>query len=270
MKKIKDLEKIANDLRKEIITMAYYGKNAHISSSLCIVDIITALYWNTMKINPKNPKDKKRDRFVLSKGHAVSALYAALAHKGYFPKKLLKTYGKENSRLSGHPELDSVPGIEVSTGSLGHGLPIAVGMALAGKIDKEKYKVFCLISDAECNEGSVWESFLFAPHHNLNNLIVMVDYNGFQALGKTKDVLNLTSLKEKLDSFGWNTLQIDGNSMKSVVKALENNDKHKPTAIIFNTVAGKGISFIENRLEWHYFNLTEEQYIKGMEELEKK
>jgi len=270
--KIKNLENIAKSLRKEILTMSYRANKAHISSCLCVTDIITYLYWNEMNIKPKNPTWEKRDKFLLSKGHAAPALYAALSYRGYFSKERLKEFGKENSSLGVHPEYGSLPGIEISAGSLGHGLSIGVGMALAAKIDKTPSKIYVLISDAECNEGKIWEAITFAAHHKLNNLYLFIDLNGLQALGKTKDIIKIESLKKILSGFGWNTFETDGNNLSEIDKLFKKISIQKstqPTAIICKTIAGKGISFMENSLDWHYKNLDEKLYHQALKELGK-
>jgi len=270
--KIKKLETIAKSLRKEILNMSYTAKKAHISSCLCIVDLLTYLYWKEMSIKPTNPTWDKRDKFLLSKGHAAPALYATLAYKGYFSKELLKEFGKNNSKLGVHPELGSVPGIEISAGSLGHGLSIGVGMALAAKIDKKPNRIYVLISDAECNEGKIWEAIFFASHHKLNNLFLLIDLNGLQALGKTKDVIKIDSLKNSLAGFGWNTYDVDGNNLSEIDKLFKkiNLKKiNKPTAIVCKTIAGKGVSFMEDKLEWHYKNLDEKLFNQALKDLEK-
>jgi len=273
MTNITKLKNIANSLRKEVLTMSYVAKKAHISSCLSIVDILVYLYWKEMKIKPKNPNWQKRDRFILSKGHAAPALFATLAYRGFFPKKLLESYGKNDSTMGMHPEFDLVPGIEVSTGALGHGLSIGAGMALAEKINNTKRRVFVLVSDAECDEGTTWEAILFAPQHRLNNLFLLIDFNNLQAFGRIKDVMNLEPFKDKLVSFGWNVFDTDGNDLKkidAVFKKIGNSKSNKPNAIILNTIAGKGISFMEDKLAWHYQNLDEKLYKEALKELNRK
>jgi len=268
---INKLENISKSLRREILKMSYEANKAHISSCLCIVDIVTYLYWKQMSIKPTNPNWEKRDKFLLSKGHAAPSLYAALAYKGYFPKEKLKEFGKDNSLLGVHPEFGSLPGIEISAGSLGHGLSIGAGMALAAKINKLPNKIYVLISDAECNEGKVWEAIMFASHHHLNNLFLLIDLNGFQALGKTKDIIKITSLKKSIASFGWNSYEVDGNNLRDIdklFKKINNKKSENPTAIICKTIAGKGVGFTENKLEWHYKNLDEKMLNQALKELE--
>jgi transketolase len=265
------LKKKSIQLRRKIIQMAFAGNGSHISSCLSSTDILTVLYWKILRIKPKKPDYQKRDKFILSKGHTASALYAILAQKGFFPEKILETYGKEGTILGAHPEYQALPGIELSTGSLGHGLSIGIGKALAAKLNRHPSRIFVLLSDGECDEGSVWEAALFAGHHHLDNLVVIIDYNKFQAFGKTKDVIDLEPLAHKWRSFGWATKEIDGHNLKKIEKVLKviPQVKKKPTVIIAHTISGKGISFLENKLEWHYFNLNKEQYKKSLEELDK-
>lgn len=263
------LVKKAKILRKEIITMAYYGRGPHITSSLSIADILTVLYWDILKINPRNTSVKTRDRFILSKGHAVSALYAVLAHRGFFSRELLKTYGKNGTILAGHPE-HLLAGIELSTGSLGHGLPVGTGMALSSKLDNKPYRVFVLVSDAECQEGTIWESVLLSAHHKLNNLCAIIDYNKLQAFGKTNKIVNLEPFAKKWKAFGWDIQEINGHDLKALQKAFNAFSKNKhPTAVICHTIGGKGVSFMENQVKWHYHNLDETLYKRALEEIDK-
>lgn len=264
-----DFTKIAKEIRKTIIETSFLAQSSHIGSSLSCVDILTALYFKILNIDPKNPKLKNRDRFILSKGHAAVALYSTLAERGFFEKEKLNNYCKDASKLAGHSTKNCLPGIEVSTGSLGHGLPMGVGMALAGKKDNKNYRVFVLLSDGELDEGSNWEAFLFASHHKLDNLIAIVDYNKFQAFGKTNKILNLEPLKEKFKAFGWNVKEINGHNFDDIVKSLSNLSKetNSPTIILANTKKGKGISFMEEKLEWHYKSLTKEQRDLAIKEL---
>lgn len=264
------LKKRVKELKKDILTMAYYGHGAHISSSLSIAEIITVLYWDILNIKSNNSQFKNRDRFILSKGHAASSLFAVLSQRGFFSKSALKTYGKDNNIFGVHPE-HIVPGVEFSTGSLGHGLSVGCGMALACKLDKQKYKVYVLISDAELQEGSIWESAMFASHHKLDNLYVFVDYNRVQAFGKTNEVTNLEPLNKKWSSFGWNVNKINGHDIKKLQKACRSKYFiNKPTVIILDTIAGFGVSFMENEIKWHYSNLTRELYLQALKEIEEK
>lgn len=259
----------AKQIRREVLKMAYCSHTAHIGSSLSIVDILTVLYFHTLKINPKKPNLKTRDHFLLSKGHASSALYTTLALKGFFSKKLLTTYCQDGSKLGMHPEIHSVPGIEISSGSLGHGLSLGVGTAIAGKVDKLPSRVFVLLSDGECDEGTVWEAALSAAQFKLDNLIAIVDYNKLQALGETNKIINLEPLADKWKSFGWAIREIDGHNIPQLLKTFSRIPfaKNKPTAVIANTIKGKGVSFMENQFIWHYKNLDEKSYQKALEEL---
>lgn len=265
-----DYQKIARKIRKSVIEMKFISQSSHIGSALSCIDILAVIYFKILNLNKNNLKDQDRDRFILSKGHAVSALYAVLAEKGFFKKKVLNNYCKNGSKLSGHPTKDCLPGIEVSTGSLGHGLPMGTGMALAGKGDKRKYRVFVLMSDGECDEGSNWEAALFASHHKLDNLVAIIDYNKFQAFGKTNEVLNLEPLKDKWVAFGWNVQEIDGHNFKEIEESLCSLMPGKPNIIIANTIKGKGVSFMEGKLEWHYKSLSKEEYETALKELSKK
>jgi len=271
-KNISFLEKKALEVRKTIINMAFKAGTAHLSSSLSIVDILTVLYWDTMKISPRKPKFPNRDRFILSKGHGVSALYSTLFHREFFSDKILCTYCQEGSELLGHPEYGSASGIEATSGALGHGLSIAAGFALVAKLDKKKYRSFIIISDGECDEGSIWEAALFSSHHKLDNLIAIVDYNKFQAFGKTNEVLTLEPFAKKWESFGWGVKEIDGNNILEIKKTLDliPFNKGKPSIIIAHTIAGKGVSFAENKLEWHYKNLDKSLFEQAIKEIEEK
>jgi transketolase len=252
--KFNGLEKKAKELRKKIIRIVSVAKASHLGSAYSVLDIILYLYSRVLKINPKKPRAEDRDRFILSKGWGASALYVVLADKGFFPKKELDTYCMDGSRLVGITTMSGVPGMEATTGSMGHGLPVGAGMALAGKKKKSKRRVFVVISDGELDEGSTWEAILFAGHNHLDNLTVIVDYNGWQSFGRTKDVLGLDPIPGKFEAFGWSATEADGNDFTSLEKALKTIPlkKNKPTAIIAHTVKGKGVSFIEDRNEWHY------------------
>ena len=245
------IEEVASCLRLDIIKMSNKAKAPHLASSLSCIDIIITLYEKVLKIFPNNPKNPIRDRFILSKGHAATSLYVTLAHKGFFPKKKLLDYTKKNSFLEEHPN-QNIKGVETATGSLGHGLPVGCGMALSGKINKLKYKTVVLLGDGECNEGTIWESAMFASTKNLDNLFVIIDQNGWQGIGKTKDILNVNSFKRKWNSFGWNSYEINGHDYKKIEKVFKLKKNGKPTAIIAKTIKGKGISFMENDNNWHY------------------
>ena len=241
--------KLASQLRYKAVQMSFHSKAAHLASSLSCIDILAILYEKILKINPKK-KDYKRDRFILSKGHAAGALYATLAHKGFFNKNRLKTYGSKDSLLEEHPN-PKLNGVEAPTGSLGHGLPVACGMALSAKILKMNFRTFVLLGDGECNEGTVWESILFASSKKLNNLIAIVDFNGWQGIGRTKSILNLNPFSEKWKSFGWNVKKINGHNHRQLYNCLKKRYS-KPTVIIAKTIKGKGVSFMEDDNNWHY------------------
>jgi transketolase len=258
MKKLSKKELLTLDLkavriRKHIIEMLYQAKSGHPGGSLSVVDAIVALYFVYMNHNPKKPNDPNRDRFILSKGHAAPALYATLAESGYFKIKELKKLRKINCILQGHPVCTYTPGVEASTGSLGHGLSFSNGVALAGKLDKKDYKIYCMMGDGETGEGQVWEAAAVASHYKLDNIIAMIDRNYLQIDGNTEDVLKLESVKERWSSFGWYTLEIDGHNIEKILEALDQakNNKNKPTVIILNTTKGKGVSFMENNVDFH-------------------
>ena len=261
----------AREIRKKAITMVYNANSAHLGSIMSAIDILTVLYFKTMRINPNEPLDDKRDRFILSKGHAVAGLYATLSLRGYFDEEVLGGYCQDGSELAGHSTIGCVPGVEASTGSLGHGLPMAVGMALAGKRDKKDHRVFCLMSDGECQEGSNWEAALFASHHKLDNLVAIIDYNKIQALGRTNEVLNLEPFVEKWKDFGWGVKEVDGHNLEEIEQSLSKIPftENKPNLLIAHTVKGKGISFLEDTLLSHYKKLSKEEYEKVIKELEK-
>tara|TARA_E500000178_G_scaffold356562_1_gene435498 strand:- start:6570 stop:7361 length:792 start_codon:yes stop_codon:yes gene_type:complete len=257
---------LAKNIRKHVLKMTSKGKSSHVGSALSIADILAVLYTN-MNINPKDPIDPKRDRFILSKGHAGAAVYAVLAELGFFSKEILDTHYQDGSILSGHVSHKGVPGVEFSTGSLGHGLSVASGFALAAKRKSLNFKSYVLLSDGELDEGSNWEAILFAPHHNLDNLTCIVDYNKLQSLTSVEETLNLEPLKDKITSFGWNVIDIDGHNHDELQESIKKNTS-KPKFIIANTIKGKGISFMENKVVWHYKSANEEELEKGLNELE--
>lgn len=264
-----DLKKIAAEIRYQIIEMSRYGKAPHLGSSLSCVDLIVAAYFNFLRIAPEDPLAKNRDRFFLSKGHAISTLYATLAKKGFFPSHLLSTFNRDGSSLPEHPTPHCISGVEIATGSLGHGLSIGIGHALAAKIQNLSYRVMVLLSDGECNEGSVWEAALFAPIHKLENLIAIVDFNKWQATGKSEEIMQLSPFKEKWAAFGWQAYEINGNSFDEILNTFSKipETPGKPTAIIAHTIKGKGISFMENDNNWHYRIPTDEDLLKAKQEL---
>jgi len=261
--------KIRNKVTTDILEIIFKAQASHLGSALSCVDILIVLYFRILKINPHQPLAGNRDRFILSKGHAIAALDAVLAERGFFDKKLLKEYCTDGSKLLGHAHYNSVPGIEVSSGSLGHGLSIANGMALAAKRDKKKYRIFVLLSDGECDEGSTWEAILFASHHKLDNLVVIIDYNGWQALGRIKEVLNLEPFTKKWRDFGWSVKEVDGHNSYDIYSALRNIpfQKNKPSVLIAHTIKAKGIPSLEDKLESHYRLPTPEEYNKLINDL---
>ena len=252
-KDIRSLDLMAVKIRKHIIEMLYRAKSGHPGGSLSAVDALVALYFVHMKHNPKKPNDPNRDRFILSKGHAAPALYATLAESGYFEVKELKRLREINCMLQGHPACTCAPGVEASTGSLGHGLSFANGVAIAGKLDKKDYQVYVMLGDGETGEGQVWEAAAVAAHYKLDNLTALIDRNFLQIDGKTEDVLRLESVRDRWSSFGWNVIEIDGHKIKQILKALKeaNAHKRKPTVIILHTTKGKGVSFMENNVDFH-------------------
>ena len=266
---IQKLEKTAKEIRKGIIEAVYSNKSGHIGGSLSIVDILTVLYFNEMKIDPKNPNWENRDRLVLSKGHSSPALYSTLAKKGYFDEKELKTFRNINSRLQGHPDKKHIPGVDMSTGSLGQGLSAANGMAIAAKMDKKDYRVYCILGDGEIEEGQIWEAAMTSNKYKLDNLCVIVDNNNLQIDGTIEEVMSSYPIDAKFRSFGFEIIKIDGHNIEEIIKAFEvaKNIKGKPTCIIAKTTKGKGISFMENQVDWHGKAPNEEEYLKALEEL---
>lgn len=260
---------VARRIRRRVIEMSHRARAPHLGSSLSCIDILVAAYWGTLRVDPTRPDDPERDRFILSKGHAAAALYATLAYRGFYAETLLEEYTRPGGRLAEHPSPNCLPGIEAATGSLGHGLPIGVGMALAAKIQKRSTRVYVLMSDGECNEGSVWEAALFAPAHRLDNLTVMVDYNRWQATGRSDEVMALQPLSEKWRAFGWDTVEVDGHDLQALVPALKPgpNGSSKPLAVVARCVKGKGVSFMEDDNNWHYRIPTAEEVQEAHREL---
>ncbi len=265
------LSRIANEIRKDIIEEVYNAKCGHPGGSLSIADIMTYLYFVEMNVDPENPKDPGRDRFVLSKGHTAPALYAALAERGYFPKEDLKTLRKTASYLQGHPDMKAVPGVDMSTGSLGQGISAACGMALSSKLDGSPYRVYAVLGDGESEEGQVWEAAMFAAHYKLDNLVAILDLNGLQIDGPITEVMNPTPHDEKFRAFGWNVLTIDAHDFDEIEAAFTKARelKGKPTAIIAKSVKGKGVSYMENACEWHGQAPKEDLYKVAISDLEK-
>lgn len=260
----------AVDIREHIVNMSADANASHSGSALSAVDVITALYFEIMKIDPLRPLWPERDRFILSKGHGGASLYATLAERGYFPKAKLKTFCKDEGFLTTHPVIQNVPGVEATTGSLGHGLSIGLGMALAGKFDKKDYHVFVMLSDGECDEGSVWEAAMYAGFHGVHNLAAIVDYNKIQSFGRTEEVMNLEPFADKWKSFGWEVREIDGHDFGEILGALSAVPfkKGKPSCIIAHTIKGKGVSYMENKLEWHYRSPTGDLRGQALKELQ--
>ena len=255
------LEKIAVQVRKGIIEEVYSAKSGHPGGSLSCADILTVLYFNQMNIDEKKPDDQNRDRLVLSKGHAAPALYSVLAEKGYFDKELLKTFRKIGSNLQGHPDMNKVPGVDMTTGSLGQGISAAVGMAIASKMNKAGCKIYCILGDGEIEEGQVWEALIAASKNKLDNLCVILDNNNLQIDGEIDKVGGMNNMTEKLLSFGFNVINIDGHNISSIIDAFTTakQTKGKPTVIIAKTIKGKGVSFMENKAEWHGKAPSEEE-----------
>ena len=271
MSNIKSLEKKATELRKDIVTMICKSKSGHPGGSLSVIDILTALYYDVMNIDVANPKKEDRDRFVLSKGHAAPALYAVLADKGYINKELLGTLRQFGSPLQGHPDMKKVSGVEISTGSLGQGLSVANGMALASRLQNIPYRVYVAMGDGELQEGQVWEAAMTSAQYKLDNLTAFVDYNNLQIDGNVSDIMNVASVEDKFKAFGWNVLTIDGHNFQEILDAVEKAKecKGKPTMIVANTVKGKGVDFMENVCGFHGVAPTEDETKKAIEQLEK-
>lgn len=261
-----NLENFSKEIRKSIVTMNANANVSHSGSALSIVDILSFLYFKGLNIDPMNPSDSNRDIFILSKGHASSALYSTLAIKGFFDKKLLDKFYVDNGVLPGHLDKDSVPGVEVSAGSLGHGLSIGLGMAIAKKVDKLDSKVVVLCGDGELNEGSVWEAIMFAPNKNLDNLTLIVDYNKYQGYGSTNEVINMEPLNKRFESFGWEVCEIDGHDFSKIEESFYLKTT-KPKVIIAHTIKGKGVSYMENQFIWHYKSPNDEELAIALEDL---
>lgn len=263
------LEEHAKQIRKHIVEMVYQAQSGHPGGSLSAADILTYLYFKEMDIAKDNANSRNRDRFVLSKGHASPLLYAVLAEKELLPMEELSTFRQINSKLQGHPNMNYVTGVDMSTGSLGQGISAAVGMALANQIDQNDHRIYALLGDGECEEGEVWEAAMAAAHYKLNNLCVFVDFNGLQIDGDIRSVMNPTPIDEKFKAFGWNVLSVDGHSFieleTACAKAKEEQDR--PTMILAHTVKGKGVSFMENNAAWHGSAPNKEQYEQAMKEL---
>lgn len=266
-----ELQKTANEIRKGIVTAVHSAKSGHPGGSLSAADIFTYLYFEEMNIDPANPKKADRDRFVLSKGHVAPGLYATLAERGYFPMKDLETLRHVGSYLQGHPDMKHIPGVDMSSGSLGQGVSVAVGMALSAKLSNESYRVYTLAGDGEIQEGQIWEAAMFAGHRKLDNLVVIVDNNGLQIDGNIDDVCSPYPIDEKFKAFNFHVINVDGHDFDALEKAFKEARavKGQPTAIIAKTVKGKGVSFMENQAGWHGSAPNDEQYAQAMADLEK-
>lgn len=264
-----ELKQTAQTIRKDIVTMLTESASGHPGGSLSAVEILTTLYFHEMNINAEKPNDPDRDRFVLSKGHAAPVLYSVLAEKGFFEKSELMKLRKFGSILQGHPNMNYIPGVDMSTGSLGQGISAAVGIALAGKLDNKDYRVYSLLGDGELAEGQVWEAAMAAAHYKLNNLTAFVDHNGLQIDGKCTDVMNSNPVDDKFRAFGWNVIVIDGHDFEQIIKAIEEAKKvmDKPTVIVCETIKGKGVSFMENEAGWHGSAPSVEQCQQALKEI---
>ena len=265
------LQKMANNVRLGIIEAVYNAACGHPGGSLSIADVLTYLYFEEMRVDPNNPTDKNRDRFVLSKGHTAPALYSVLAERGFFPKEELKTLRKTASRLQGHPDMKGVPGVDMSTGSLGLGFSTACGMALSGKVSGESYRVYTAIGDGESQEGQVWEAAMFAAHYKLDNLVAILDLNGLQIDGPITEVMNPTPHDDKFRAFGWHVITVDAHDFDQIEAAFNEarEVKGQPTVIIAKSVKGKGVSYMENKCEWHGQAPKEDLYLVAVADLKK-
>ena len=268
---ITELEKKATEVRKGIIEAVYSAKSGHPGGSLSIADVMTVLYFNEMNVDENNPKWEERDRLVLSKGHCSPVLYSCLAERGFFEKELLKTFRNINSNLQGHPDLNKVKGVDMTSGSLGQGLSVANGMAIAGKLDNKNYRVYAILGDGEIEEGQIWEAAMASSKYKLDNLCVIVDKNNLQIDGTTDEVMSSAPLDDKFKSFGYEVITINGNNILEIMQAFAKAKtiKNKPTCIIAETIKGKGISFMEGQVGWHGKAPNEEQYNLAMQELNK-
>jgi transketolase len=266
----KNLTELAKAIRRDILNLCFKTGSSHIGSSFSIVEILTALYFKSMNVSPQTAKSPERDRFILSKGHGCPALYVTLHHRGFISRDVLEGFAADGGTLEQHPTRKLEWGIECSTGSLGHGLSVGAGMALAAKRDKRDYRVFVLLSDGETNEGSTWEAAMFAAQHRLDNLIAVIDYNKMQALGKTEEVIHLEPYAEKWESFGWSTVEVNGHDIGELRNAFDRIpfSHGKPSCVIAHTVKGKGVCFMENDLLWHYRCPDPEEFEKAICELD--
>lgn len=266
---VNNLNLKAKEIRKSIMEEVFNAQSGHPGGSLSIADILTVLYFDELNIDEKNPSWEERDRVVLSKGHCSPALYATLSERGFFPKEDLKTFRNINSKLQGHPNMNDVPGVDMSSGSLGQGLSVANGMAIAGKLDGKEYRVYCILGDGEIEEGQIWEAAMASNKYKLDNLCIIIDNNNLQIDGTIEEVMSSYPINEKFKSFGFNVIEIEGHNINQIKQAFSEarKTKNQPTCIIAKTVKGKGISFMENNVEWHGKAPNEEQYYKAIKEL---
>ena len=267
-----DFERLADlsrRIRAHTLRMVHKAKASHVGTCLSMTDLLAVLYGEILRVDPERPNWEDRDRFILSKGHGAAAIYATLAERGFFPISWLETYCCDGTRLAGHITHFHVPGVDASSGSLGHGLSLACGMALAGKRDRLPYRVFALLSDGECDEGSIWEAVLFAPHHRLDNLVALVDYNKIQSFGTVKEVLDLEPFADKWRAFGWGVREIDGHDHRQIYDALNGVafETGKPSVLVAHTIKGKGVSFMQDKLDWHYKSPDAAQLARALAEL---
>ena len=269
-KRVTELSIIANNVRKHALTAVYNAASGHPGGSLSVADVLTLLYFEVMNVDPKNPKMEDRDRFVLSKGHTAPALYGVLAEKGFIPKEDIKTFRNVNSYLQGHPDMNKVPGVDMSTGSLGQGVSAAGGMALAAKLDNKDYRVYSVLGDGELEEGQVWEQAMFAAHYKLDNFTIFVDNNGLQIDGDISKVMNPNPIDKKFEAFGWHVIKVSAHNFEELMAAVDEAKatKGQPTAIIMKSVKGKNVSFMENNAGWHGPAPNEEQYNQAIAELD--
>lgn len=269
-KRICELSIIANKVRKNALTAVYSANSGHPGGSLSIAEVLTLLYFKVMNIDPASPKNPNRDRFVLSKGHTAPALYSVLAERGFFPVEDVKTFRKIDSYLQGHPDMKGVPGVDMSTGSLGQGISAAGGMALSAKLDKKSFRVYTILGDGELEEGQVWEQAMFAAHYKLDNLTAFIDFNGLQIDGDITKVMNPTPIDKKFEAFGWHVICCDAHDFNALEAAVNEakSIKDKPTAVIMKSIKGKNVSFMENEASWHGSAPNEEQYNQAINELD--
>ena len=268
---IEELKQKAKEIRKDIIEAVYSAKSGHPGGSLSIADILAVLYFKELRIDEKNPRWENRDRLILSKGHCSPALYATLAERRFFEKDKLKTFRKIDSILQGHPDLNKIPGVDMSSGSLGQGLSVANGMAIAGKLDNKDYRVYAILGDGEIEEGQIWEAAMTANKYKLDNLCVIVDNNNLQIDGTIEEVMSSYPIDKKFEAFGFNVINIDGNDIEQIIEAFDKarNTKGMPTCIVAKTIKGKGVPFMENKAEWHGKAPNEEEYNEAIEALDK-